>query len=257
MLGGDGPGVAGGRAQDRPADRPRRPLWRLIAGEHGWFKIPNVVFVLFAWWAVFQIDGPPPYWTIYLPAYVGLVFLALTLIPGNLVRIKLGPLDLRKRAMKLLAWRRTFGIMAALWFFLHFSAAVRHMREKYPVDILREVYQSATHPGQAALFIFGVLYLTSWGWSRRLMGDNWKRLQSLVWYAVPLILVHSIAAKRVFEGGITHFSLIILLAILGFAVIEFVRLWKARSPDRWRHVAMIACGFALAFATLAYQAPAP
>jgi DMSO/TMAO reductase YedYZ heme-binding membrane subunit len=234
-LGGD---VQSGRAKSKG----RKSLAQLIAGDHGWFKIANLAIVLFAWWAVFQIPGPPPLWTVYVPAYVGLTYFTLVLLPFNVMRARIGGKAWMKPLAQITRWRRTLGLMAAAWFFLHFSAAVNYMRESYSVELLRERYEPATNPGMAALLVFFVLFVTSYGWAKKLLGSNWKRLQSLTWYCVPLILVHSIGAKWAFDQSFTHISLVLLIGILGFAAVEFGVLSKAGDKDRWRHPFMLACG---------------
>jgi DMSO/TMAO reductase YedYZ heme-binding membrane subunit len=248
VLDEDPPKRGSGRTRNAASKRgsangQKRPLSARIAGEHGRFKIMNLAIVLFCWWAVFQIQGPPPLWTVWAPAYVGLVYLALVLIPYNALRISLGGRQIAKSLANLVRWRRTLGLMAAAWFFLHFSAAVRYMRESYSVAELRAYYEPATNPGMTALLVFFVLFITSYDWARKLLGKSWKRLQSLVWYCVPLILVHSVGAKWTFEQSLTHVSLFILVGILGFAAYEFWTLSKRGDADRWRHPAMIAFGF--------------
>ncbi len=205
----------------------------------------NLAIVLFAWWAVFQVPGPPPLWTVWGPAYVGLVYFALVLLPFNALRLQAGG-GVARLLAQAVRWRRTFGLMTAAWFFLHFSAAVNYMRETYTVAELRERYDAATNPGMAALLVFFVLFVTSYGWARKALGQNWKRLQSLAWYCVPLILVHSIGAKWAFEQSITHVSLVILLGILAFAAFEAAALFRLKHPDRWRHPAMLASGLVAA-----------
>ncbi len=232
----------GGDVHSAGGPKTRKPLSQLIAGDNGGFKIANLAVVLFSWWAVFQIPGPPPIWTVWVPAYVGLVYFSLVLLPFNMLRLKIGGDAWAKPLARLARWRRTFGLMAAAWFFLHFSTAVNYMRETYSVALLRERYEAATNPGMAALLVFFLLFITSYGWARRLLGQNWKRLQSLVWYCVPLILVHSVGAKWAFEGSLTHVSLVMLVLILTFAAIEMLLLTRVRHPDRWRHPAMIVAG---------------
>ncbi len=46
--------------------------------------------------------------------------------------------------------------------------------------------------GVVAMLVFVALLLTSSDTSQRLLGKSWKPLQRLVWFSVPLVLVHTI-----------------------------------------------------------------
>jgi DMSO/TMAO reductase YedYZ heme-binding membrane subunit len=220
-----------------------------VVGEDPEIKLPSLAFVLGIsayWLAGTPADVAPPNWMVSIMAWVGLVFLMLTLIPANVLRFGVLP-DWRKRLTPIAQRRRTLGLMTALWFWGHYNLAVKLVRssQKAPSEIQAQ-YDPVLDTGQIALFIFLLLFLTSYKWSRQPLKGDWKRLQSLVWVAVPLILVHSISAKWAFEQQPVHVSLAMLLSIIGFAGYEAVRLGRRRHPDRWRHVLLIAVGLVIA-----------
>ncbi|MCG8443962.1 MAG: hypothetical protein MI723_19335 [Caulobacterales bacterium] len=221
--------------------RGGRPVLERLFGTDYAIKLPNLALAFGAMaWGTAQ-PGPPPFWALSAAAYIGLVYLTLVLIPFNAHRI--GLFARHKEAVRaLVRRRRTFGLMAALWFWAHYHFAVELLRRTKSVDALQADYDPVLDPGQMAIFIFLILFLTSYGWARRLLKSNWKRLQSLVWFAVPLILVHSISAKLRIQDAATHVTTLVLSGFIAFAVYEFLQLSKRGHPDRFRHIALIALG---------------
>lgn len=219
----------------------------LIVGNDPAIKAPNVVLVLAisAYW-LFATPAPPPYWMIAGMAWVGLVWLTLTLVPGNALRIAFLP-GWKERWRALARRRRTFGLMAGLWFFGHYNLGVKFVRatEGSPAKIQQRLDPMLDN-GQIAAFIFLILFITSYGWAQRLLRSDWRRLHSLAWLVLPLILVHSLSIKWELEKAITTVSLAILTALFCFAAYEAVQLFKRNHPDRWRHIAMIAVGTGIA-----------
>ncbi|KPF78091.1 hypothetical protein IP88_04870 [alpha proteobacterium AAP81b] len=222
----------------------RASLWRPGPMADARIKLPMVgLALLVSGWA-FLSGKRIPLWTLTLSASIGLALLAATLLPALLLRGRILP-GWAPHWRALLKKRRTLGLMAALCFWVHYNFAVEMLRQRHGPAEIQARYDPVLDPGQLAAFIFLILFLTSYEWARRLLKQDWKRLQSLVWFAVPLILVHSIAAKRAFEGRLTDVSLAILAAIIGLAVAEFFRLGVGHR-DRFRHPALLALGLIVA-----------
>lgn len=220
-----------------------------IIGEHPQVKLPSLAIVLAVsgyWMFGTPPEAAPPLWLLSVMAWTGLGFLALVLIPANIIRLKPSS-AWQIRLLPLARRRRTFGLMAALWFWGHFNLAVKFVQATAGTRATIQAHHDHVFEnGQVALSIFLILFATSYRWARRLLKSDWKRLHSLVWYVVPLILVHSISAKMTFEHRLTTVSLAILVMIIGFAIVEAGILIKHRHADRWRHALMLTTGLTVA-----------
>ncbi len=207
-------------------------------------KLPNMFCAFGLMIGATLHNAAPPFWLISVVVYVGLGYLCLTLLPFNLLRLRV--LENHTAILRKLArQRRTFGLMTALWFWAHYHLAVTYLRVSKPVGSIQKDYDQVLDAGQMAIFIFLILFITSYDWAKRLLKSNWKRLQSLVWFAVPLVLVHSISAKLRIQEAYTHISTAVLLGLIGFAVYETIQLNKRGHADKYRHVTLIGLGLAV------------
>jgi DMSO/TMAO reductase YedYZ heme-binding membrane subunit len=218
-----------------------------ILGDDPWIKIVNLAIVLpLSWYTLTQWEGGQELWYLSVTAYIGMAYVLATMIPGNALRI--GLFERWKPQLRWLAVRRrTMGLMAALWFWGHYNLAIsmRGPNAKQPSLPISE-FHPVVDTGQVAIFIFLILFITSYKWAMRLLKGNWRRLHSLMWFAIPFILVHSVSTKIAFEDKMTHISLAMIGAIIAFAAYEFRVLRSRNHPDQWRHVIMLALGLIFA-----------
>lgn len=181
-------------------------------------------------------------------ALLGTVYLLLTLVPNNVVMwVPTQYIKLIAVLRKLVVLRRDFGITAGLVFALHASFALASYAGWDFAFIL-------TKPiifGEIALIIFALLLLTSSAISIRLLKEKWKLLHSLVWVAVPFVLLHSMVAELFYRNEYSTIGILgfggLILSVLAEAVL-FLRNPQKQVAHKWRHLRLIILGCVLALA---------
>lgn len=186
-------------------------------------------------------------------ATVGTFLLFLTLIPSNLLHF--GPFAVhgsrsRNFTSTLAKLRAPLGVSSGVWFVAHslvslelFDLAVPLLTQFAAVDIAM---------GLVAALVFAAMLATSTEAWKHMLGKNWKRLQSLVWFAVPLALGHTVLSSLRFNGSIEPPTTALLGGLVAFAAFESLVLWR-RGVTRqraWTHAGLVGAG--LAAATLIY-----
>lgn len=119
----------------------------------------------------------------------------------------------RKWIMWLLLRRRYLGVAAAGYGLLHLLV--------YCIDlelfdgvwryVLEDAVQFSIWTGYLALMIFIAMAVTSNNAAQRMMKQNWKRLQQLVYAAAVLIAVHWVFIDGEWGGAALHFGPLIIL----------------------------------------------
>jgi DMSO/TMAO reductase YedYZ heme-binding membrane subunit len=178
-------------------------------------------------------------------AYVGLIFLLLTLLPNNLLRLHRWEHWGIKWPMA--DYRQQFGLLSFGWFWVHFTLAVTYLRSRLDIgEIRHSQIDYALDTGQISIFVFVLLFITSNRWSQKVLGGNWNRLHSLVWVTIPLILMHAVSARWWFVKE-PAFSAIAPASLIVFALYEF-SLFKQLNitTDRFRHIVLIGVGMVYA-----------
>lgn len=189
-------------------------------------------------------------------AYAGIVFLVLTLIPNNLLKLQFPAL---KGAIMFLAnlvkYRRDFGIIAGFMFLAHallvlVIAGAISLTDLGNINwtmISMIVFSKPIILGFISLVILILMLITSNNPVHRALGKNWKLLHSLVWLTVPFALAHSTLAK----GSVDIPALIGFGAIMLFVLIEFM-VYLKRPPimpgSYKRHVFFTVLGIVIVIA---------
>jgi DMSO/TMAO reductase YedYZ heme-binding membrane subunit len=91
--------------------------------------------------------------------------------------------------------------------------------------------------GLLATVVFVAMLATSTERAQRLLGRSWKRLHRLVWFAVPLVLAHTILAS-----GLDSPSIVFYLGIMAFAGFEYRALRRRRTREAWTHLMLTSSG---------------
>lgn len=182
-------------------------------------------------------------------ANIGISLLLLVLLPSNLLRFDWWG---RKSWVRGLArLRKPLGISSGIWFVAHSVVALVEyfdLRE----SLVRQLLIGDMALGVVATLIFVALLVTSTESWQRTLGSNWKRLQRLVWFAVPLALAHAILSSLRLLGEIGQPTPIFLGAMMIFAGVEFFILRakrRAQSNKRsttWMHAGLVVAGIAAA-----------
>jgi sulfoxide reductase heme-binding subunit YedZ len=181
-------------------------------------------------------------------AYVGLLYLALTLI--------IGPLNVLRRAPNPLSTylRRDFGIIAALLSLLHTFVGLQiHMRGDFiqyffyrtPVGIgtLRfDVFGIANHLGLiAALIILVLLCISNNRSIRRLGPTGWKRIQKWNYFGAALVVVHGLLYQLIEQRMFAFVAYV--LGVAAIAAIVQVLGYRRRSEQMARQPGSLAGDF--------------
>lgn len=173
-------------------------------------------------------------------AQFGAVLLVLVLLPSNLLRF--GWLSKRPWLRGLARLRKPLGISSGVWFVAHSLVA---LVEYFELDgsLLRQLFIGDMALGVVATGIFVALLATSTNAAQRILGANWKRLQRLVWFAVPLALAHaalsSLRLNHLEPPGVVLFG-----GIIVFAIVEYVVLRHRRGA--WTHAGLVTAGVMVA-----------
>lgn len=127
--------------------------------------------------------------------------------------------------------RRTLGLYAFLYFFLHlFTFAALD----YGLDINEILRLTTEKPfiivGLLAGLILLVLAATSFKYWMKRLGKNWKRLHRLVYLASILVIIHYAWAVK---GSLTTLSGDILRPLLMGLLVLFLLILRVPSVKRW------------------------
>jgi DMSO/TMAO reductase YedYZ heme-binding membrane subunit len=178
-----------------------------------------------------------------ITSLIGTLFLLLTLLPNNLIRIN--RFSGNQRLRNLAQYRKEFGISAGIWFVIHSILSV----QKYFAPNIALIIQLTSREiisGFISLVVFVLLLITSNKWSQTILKENWKKLHSLVWLVLPLIMVHSALAPLYYEQKLLLPPLIIYGGLIGFAVVEYFLLNSQNQKNYGQHMILVAIGTALA-----------
>lgn len=183
-----------------------------------------------------------------LGALFGTVYLLLTLVPNNLVTwVPTQYAQVVAVLRKLVVYRRDLGITSGLVFALHAAFALA----SYAGWDLSFILTKPIIFGETALIIFGLLLLTSSALSVRLLKEKWKLLHSLVWVAVPFVLLHSTVAELFYRNEYSTVGILGFGGLIVFVLIEAVLFYRnpqKQIPHKWRHLRLILLGSVLALA---------
>lgn len=180
-------------------------------------------------------------------ANISISLLLLVLLPSNLLRFDWWG---RKSWVRGLArLRKTLGISSGIWIVAHsFVALVEYfdLRE----SLVRQLLIGDMALGVVATLIFVALLVTSTKSWQRTLGSNWKRLQRLVWFAVPLVLAHAILSSlrlldQVGQPAPQFFGTILIFTVVEFFILRARR--RARGNKRstaWTHAGLVVAGIA-------------
>ena len=182
-------------------------------------------------------------------ATVGTILLFLTLIPSNLLRF--GPFAVRgsksRNMVSILArLQAPLGISSGVWFVTHSLVSLELLDLAAP--LLKQFAVADVAMGLLAALVFAAMLTTSTDAWKRMLGKNWKRLQRLVWFAVPLALGHSVLSSLRFSGSIEPPTTALLVGLVAFAAFESLVLWRRGVAWRsaWTHAGLVVAGLAAA-----------
>lgn len=141
--------------------------------------------------------------------YLGLIPYVATLLPSNI--FTLFPI-LKKNPLKkfLLKYRREIGLTCFFFSVIH-GVYVAHT---HAIDFSQISSYTEYFTGLGSLIIFALLAATSNQWSMRKLRKNWKKLHSLTYAALVLLILHLLLVKRVWSIY-TWSAFITLCLILG------------------------------------------
>lgn len=225
-------------------DPPVRPA-RSVPADYSWASVVYAVYL-----TVQSLAGVGLHTG--TTGVVGAVFLILVLFPSNLLRFGWWS---RKKALRvplrfLARLRKPLGISAGVWFVAHTIVGTVEFFD-FSGSLLRQFLIGDIAVGLVATLIFVALISTSNAASVRLLGRNWKLLQRLVWFAVPLSLAHTaLSSARLWHlepPGTFLFTLMML-----FVVFEWFALRRRARSAWWTHVGLVVAG--LAVSVLIYAA---
>lgn len=205
-----------------------------------WFVL-TVLVALLHFYTFLQSPGE----AIIKSAQLGVVFLVLVLLPKNIIMWLPQDFIAIPLLKKLVVWRRDLGIVSGILFAMHAMTATMQYGNFDPAYML----DKAILPGSIALTIVYILLLTSSSWSLKTLKQLWGKIQSLIWVAVPLALLHSIIATLGYRGEWSVFGIVGLGGLVVFVCIEAVLFFL--HPDKivvnkWKHVRLITIGSILA-----------
>ncbi len=178
-----------------------------------------------------------------ITSLIGTLFLLLTLLPKNLIRIK--RLSRSQRLKNLAQYRKEFGISAGIWFVIHSILSVKRYFDP-KISLIFQLTSKESILGFISLIIFVLLLITSNNWSQRVLKKNWKLLHSLVWLVLPLIMVHAALASLYHEKEFSLPPVIIYGVLIGFVVMEYFLLRRQNQKNYWGHIIPVAIGILIA-----------
>ncbi|MEI7603941.1 MAG: hypothetical protein WCJ19_02895 [bacterium] len=156
---------------------------------------------------------------IKVSVYLGVIFLVLTMLPTNILKLNLSFLSNYKNIIITgVRFRRDAGIICGFLFATHSIMSIVYFYG-FSLDFL---FSKEIFLGTTALIVFLLLLVTSNLFSMKFLGKWWKELHKTLWIIIPVVLVHSIVASLAFEGEISKLGLLSFGFIMAFTIIELV-----------------------------------
>lgn len=213
--------------------------------KRNWLWLVLTAFTHLALFLIYTVDMEQ---AVKTAALLGTVYLLLTLVPNNVVIwVPTQYTKLIAFLRKLIIFRRDFGITSGLVFALHASFALA----SYAGWDFSFILTKPIIFGEIALVVFVLLLVTSSALSMRLLKEKWKLLHSLVWVAVPFVLLHSMVAELFYRNEYSTIGILgfggLILSVLAEAVL-FFRNPQRQVAHKWRHLRLIILGSVLALA---------
>ncbi|MEI8230255.1 MAG: ferric reductase-like transmembrane domain-containing protein [Candidatus Peregrinibacteria bacterium] len=175
-------------------------------------------------------------------AGIGTFFLILTLIPDNLRKLPIRFLEKTRITIgRLVKYRRDLGIVTGFVFVFHVLFVIL---SRYPMINWNAMLFNANVPGTVGAVLMVLILLTSNAWGFRILKSQWKIVQSLVWFIVPLGFVHGMLIKWKVEQEPSAIALIGFGGIVAFVVLEYALnvLQGQRSASAKRHLILVFLG---------------
>jgi hypothetical protein len=176
------------------------------------------------------------------------------------------PMQAKMWVAKFTKKRRDFGIASGILFIAHSNLSAQYFglftgTSAPPLSIFF---------GVVASWVFLALLLTSNQLAVFTMKSWWKRVHNLVWFALPLVLIHGVMASLQFSGEWSKITLVAFGGMMMFAVAELIAHQQQEhkqglpaSPQRWRHLSLVgagvvaACALFVLYPKKAAEAPGP
>jgi DMSO/TMAO reductase YedYZ heme-binding membrane subunit/predicted heme/steroid binding protein len=179
-------------------------------------------------------------------AYLGSLFLILTLVPPNLHRIISKqnwpiPKQIQDILRELSQLRRELGILSGIYFAIHGVWALNFF---YNFNLQR-AFQDEIILGQIALTVFIVLLITSSLTLQKKLKSTWKTIHAFIWLAIPLGLAHSVLSTLNFRNEYSILGLVTFGGLLFFLILKTF-LSKEKEQDRSLDFGLFALGLILA-----------
>jgi sulfoxide reductase heme-binding subunit YedZ len=208
-----------------------------------WICISTSVLVFLI--VVYQIRQEQ---TVKLSAVCGTALLLLTLIPNNLLLwVPASYSKLLALLRGLVIKRRDLGISSGIVFLFHIVFALT-VYNSWNISFF---LTKAMIFGSVGMFVVVLLLVTSNNYSIRLLKNNWKIIQSIVWVAIPFILIHSLLASISFTDEYSKIGILGFGGLLIFIIVESILFLinpQKTIPHKWRHLRFILLGSILAAA---------
>lgn len=160
--------------------------------------------------------------------YIGLLFLILTLIP---IHFK-----------KLVTYRRDFGITSGVLILLHGSLAFNTVMNA----VIMKLFHETIVNGYIASLIIVLLLITSSYFVQRKLGNKWRTLHALIWFSLPLSLIHAVMAAQYYTGDLPILALLALGGLVLFGVGKII-LPKSNMRENIRDASLLILGIMFAF----------
>lgn len=165
--------------------------------------------------------------------YGGLIFLVFTLIPIHF--------------RKLARYRRDFGIVSGILITLHGILAFKTLMNASVEKLFHQVIIN----GYIAAIIIAVLLITSNYGVQRKLRKTWRTIHALVWFVLPLSLLHALMAGRYYMGELPKLAVLLLGGLAIFGIVKIV-LPKSSLKENIRDALLVVLGviFAIGIALL-------
>jgi sulfoxide reductase heme-binding subunit YedZ len=130
-----------------------------------------------------------------------------------------------------LAVRRALGVYAFLYAAAHFLVLVG-IDYGFHLEFLRKDLAGKPYIwlGAGAFAALLPLAVTSFGWWKRRLGKNWKRLHRLVYFAAPLVVIHFAWARK---GSLTTLAGDITLPLVAGLLLVLLLAVRVPPVRRW------------------------
>jgi DMSO/TMAO reductase YedYZ heme-binding membrane subunit len=186
---------------------------KLIKNNYFWIFLSTLSIVV-SFFGEQIIDKPSP----KIAVYLGLAFLTLTLLPPLLKSIKLLK-NYKKPISKLIKLKRDLGITSGVLFIFH----TIFVWKKFADFQLSFLFEIEIITGTLALLIFIILLATSNQYSIKKLKTNWRKIQSLVWLSVPLLLIHPLLTSTVYHEEIPKLTVFFGILIIIPPIFYFIK----------------------------------